>query len=165
MLKNTLHFTTSLIVATLAISFFAHFSLHQKGGNDNADAIIGVWKCDNINYNVELYKEGDYYDGKIIWMKNPSDGAGNPIKDKLNPQRNLREKTVLGMINMSGFEYNQYDNIWEEGTFYNPETGQTVKGIIKLKDNNTFEMTGFLGFALSEIQMTWTRVETSTMND
>lgn len=160
MLKKAtlLRIITSLSIAFFAMALFTNSSTPEIESG-NADAIIGTWKSENFNYHIELYKEGEYYDGKIIWMKNPNDGAGQPIKDRLNPQRNLREKAILGMVNISGFEYNQYDEIWEEGIYYNPETGQTLKGIIKLVDNNTIELTGFLGFALSEVKMIWTRME------
>ena len=166
MLKKAtlLRITISLSIAIFVIVSFTNSSLPELD-NGNADAIIGTWKSENFNYHIELYKEGEFYDGKVVWMKNPNDGTGKPIKDKLNPQRNLREKAILGMINISGFEYNQYDEIWEEGIYYNPETGQTLKGIIKLSDNNTIELTGFLGFALSEVKMIWTRMESEKLTD
>lgn len=123
-----------------------------------ADDIIGIWQPKESDYKIELFKSGGEYQGKIVWLKEPKNSKGEPKKDKLNPQRSLRAQTILGLVNITEFEFNDIDDIWEDGLIYNPMTGETMKGTIKLLDSNTIELTGFMGFSLSEVAFTWDRV-------
>lgn len=156
MFNKTKHLTFSLMIVLFGIFIFTNFST-KNSENGNADAIVGTWKSSSFDYNIELYKTNNEYEGKIVGGKKMK-SSNKPLLDKLNPQRNLRNQPIFGMTNVTDFEYNQYDEVWEDGIFYNPSTGQTIKCTIKMKDNNTLEVTGFLGFALTEISMTWKRM-------
>jgi uncharacterized protein (DUF2147 family) len=123
-----------------------------------ADDIIGVWHPKDSDYKIELFKSDSEYHGKIIWLKEPNNSKGEPKKDKLNPQRSLRTQPILGMVNITEFEFNDIDDIWEDGLIYDPMTGETMKGTINLVNSNTIELTGFMGFSLSEVTLTWDRV-------
>lgn len=157
MFKKAKDLTLSLMIVLLGIFIFTNFSTEVRE-NGNADAIVGKWKSSSFDYNIELYKSESEYEGKIIDIKKISLTKNKPLLDKLNPQRSLRNQPIIGMTNVTGFEYNQYDGIWEDGVFYNPGTGQTIKCTISMKDNNTLEVVGFLGFALTEVSMTWKRM-------
>jgi len=124
----------------------------------DADDIIGVWHPKDSKMNIEIFKTSDEYKGKIVWLKEPKDAKGESIKDKLNPQRNLRTQDVLGMTNLTELEYNTVDETWEDGLIYNPMTGETMKASIKMINTNTLELTGFMGFSLSEVTVTWEKV-------
>ncbi len=124
----------------------------------NKDDILGVWHPKDENFNIEIFKAADEYHGKIVWLKDPKGEDGGAKLDKLNPQKNLREKPVLGLVAVKGFEFNDIDKIWEDGYIYNPMTGQSLKGAFSMVDNNTLELTGFLGFSLSEVKIIWKRM-------
>lgn len=156
MFNKAKHLTLSLMIVLVGIFVFTNFST-KVSENGNADAIVGTWKSSNLDYNIELYKSDTEYEGKIVDTKKRV-SKNKPLLDKLNPQRSLRNQPIIGMTNVTGFEYNSYDDIWEDGILYNPGTGQTMKCTISMKDNNTLEVTGFLGFALTEVSMTWKRM-------
>ena len=47
-----------------------------------ADAIVGVWKTGEGTAMVRMYKNGDKYQGKIVWLKEPNDPeTGKPKVD------------------------------------------------------------------------------------
>jgi uncharacterized protein (DUF2147 family) len=156
MFNKAKHLTFSLMIVLFGVFVFTNFST-KSSENGNADAIVGTWKSSSFDYNIELYKLNNEYQGKIVGVKKTK-LSSKKLLDKLNPQRSLRGKPIIGMINITDFEYNQYDEIWEDGIFYNPSTGQTMKCTITMKDNSTLEVTGFLGFALTEVSMTWKKM-------
>ena len=70
-----------LIVILGLIITVPSFSQSKKG-----DDILGKWFTENNEAKVEIYKSGDKYYGKIIWLKEPNDKeTGKPKKDKNNP--------------------------------------------------------------------------------
>lgn len=150
---------TILLGGALSLLFFFSFQSFSTTEKGNPNAIIGIWEVSDLAFQVEIFKEKETYLGKIVWLKDSIDTKGIRILDKNNPQRNLRTQPVLGLINMTDFEYNAYDDIWDEGFLYDPTSGQTFKGSISLLDSNAIQFTGFSGFALTKVAMTWTRVK------
>lgn len=124
------------------------------------DDIIGIWKPQNMDLRFEIFKNKDLdeYQGKVVWLKKPNGKDGKPILDRLNPQKKLRQKPVMGAMVIQGFEFNSLDDIWEEGLLYDPATGQTFKGTLKMLDKDTMKFIGFEGFSLTETETTWKRV-------
>ena len=64
---------------------------------------IGVWFNTEKDAKVEIYKCGDKYCGKIIWLKFPNNEEGTPKMDKNNPDDKLKKRAVLGLNLLSGF--------------------------------------------------------------
>ena len=91
-------------------------------------------------------------------MLNPNDENGNPKKDPLNPNKDLRDRARLGLVMMTNFAY-QKDNVWDGGTLYDPKTGKTYSGMITLKNKNTLDLRGYVGIALLGRTSTWTRAK------
>lgn len=51
------------------------FSQEKK----SADAILGTWLTGEGNGIVEIYKNGEKFQGRIVWLKEPNDpGLANP---------------------------------------------------------------------------------------
>jgi len=139
-----------LIYLFFAISVFA---LAQT----NAD-LVGEWYNAKDDIEMTLFKEGPMVSGKITWMKLPNDKNGNPKIDLLNPDESLRTNEILGMMIMSNFSHIAA-NIWDNGTLYVPEKGKSFSGIMRLKDDNTLNVRGYVGFSFFErYSTTWTRV-------
>ncbi len=91
------------------------------------DRILGLWKTAEEDCNIEIFKCGGKYCGRIAWLKEPlykdDDGmglAGKPIIDRQNPDPDLRSRPLVGLQLMGGFIYIG-KNVWEKGTIYNPE--------------------------------------------
>lgn len=124
---------------------------------DNPDAIQGVWKTGEGNAMVRIYKNGDKYQGKVVWLKEPIDPeTGKPKVDKFHPDEASRTRPVLGLINVWGFVY-QEKNVWSEGNIYDPKNGNTYSCTIKMINPNTIEVRGFIGVSLIGRTDTWTR--------
>ena len=123
----------------------------------NAD-LVGEWYNAKDDIEITLFKDGPMVSGKITWMKLPNDKNGNPKIDLLNPDESLRTNEMLGMVIISNFSHIA-GNIWDNGTLYVPEKGKSFSGIMRLKDENTLNVRGYVGFSFFErYSTTWTRV-------
>jgi uncharacterized protein (DUF2147 family) len=145
------------LMITLLSSLIVSFSTSIELRDDNPDAIIGVWKTGEGNAMVRIYKNGDKYQGKVVWLKEPIDTeTGKPKLDKNHPDEAVRTRPVLGLVNIWGFVY-KGDKVWEEGNIYDPKNGNTYSCTIKLESANTLEVRGFIGVSLIGRTDTWTR--------
>ncbi len=118
------------------------------------DDIVGVWLTDNDESKVQIYKEGNAYFGKIIWLKEPNDKNGHPKKDKNNPDASKRSNPAIGIFILKNV---QYKNGKWEGTIYGPKRGKEADCVLQLKGNDVLEGTAFYGFMSGS--KTWTRVK------
>jgi uncharacterized protein (DUF2147 family) len=136
----------------------------------DGDAVLGVWATDPDNEDgqahIEVYKEGDTYAGKIIWLEEPvyppdDDGgmAGMAKVDRENPDDSLRDRPVLGLELMSGFTYAGAGK-WKKGTIYAPDDGKTYKCKLTMADDGSLKVRGFIGISLLGRTERWTRVAT-----
>lgn len=124
---------------------------------DNPDALVGVWKTGEGTAMVKMYKNGDKYQGKIVWLKEPNDPeTGKPKVDKNHPDESVRTRALLGLVNVWGFTY-KGKNVWEEGNIYDPKNGNTYSCTMKLTNANTLEVRGYIGVSLIGRTDTWTR--------
>jgi len=128
-----------------------------RAQQDNPDAIVGVWKTGEGNAMVRIYKNGEKYQGKIVWLKEPNDPeTGKPKVDKNHPEENVRTRSLLGLINVWGFSYIEKD-LWDNGSIYDPKNGSTYSCTIKMSNANTIEVRGYIGISLIGRTDTWTR--------
>ena len=143
----------------LLVSFFSLWagtsSFRVQPGTP--DAIIGVWKTGEGNAMVRIYKNGEKYQGKIVWLKEPNDPeTGKPKVDKNHPEESTRTRPILGLVNVWGF-VNAEKNVWEEGSIYDPKNGNTYSCTIKMTSPNTIDVRGYIGVSLIGRSDTWTR--------
>ncbi len=143
-----------LFSCLLAISTISTTSRFQQ--EDSAD-IIGVWKTGEGNAIVRIYKNGEKYQGKIVWLKEPNDPeTGKPKLDKNHPDESIRTRPILGLINIWGFTYKE-KNVWEDGNIYDPKNGNTYSCSIKMINSKILEVRGFIGVSLLGRTDTWTK--------
>ena len=121
------------------------------------DDVVGIWLTEGGQAKIQIYKSGDKYVGKLIWAENPYDANGKPKLDKKNPNEKLRSKPLIGLVLMTGFEYDE-DNEWDDGQIYDPESGNSYSGILTLEDKNTLNVRGYLGFSFIGRSQNWKRV-------
>ena len=133
-------------------------------------AIVGVWKTepneDGAYSHIEVFEEAGRYNGRIIWLSSPLYGddepegpPGQPRIDKENPDDSLRERPLLGMDLMRGFQHNG-KNKWEDGRIYDPESGKEYRGKVTMLDPDTLELFGYVkvGFVKLGRDTIWNRV-------
>lgn len=120
-----------------------------------ADAIVGKWYTQDEDAQVEIFKEGDVYHGKMVWLKEPTEN-GKPKVDENNTDKAKRDRPILGMRLLSDFVHD--GDTWEDGTIYDPRNGKSYSSIIKLVDKDTMEVRGYVGIAAFGKTVEWTRV-------
>ena len=122
----------------------------------NADAVLGVWKSGEGTGMVQIFKKSDKYFGKVVWLKVPNDPDGKPRTDLNNPDEKLRTRPLKGLENLREFVFKGKD-VWEEGRIYDPKTGNDYACVMKLVDENTLEVRGYIGVSLFGRTDVWKR--------
>lgn len=123
----------------------------------NGDDILGVWFNEEKTGKVEIYKSGNKYYGKIIWLKEPLDANGKEKTDIHNSDASKRSQKVLGLIMLRGFTYDAEDNNYVDGNIYDPKNGKDYSCKMKLIDKNNLDVRGFIGISLLGRTTKWTR--------
>jgi uncharacterized protein (DUF2147 family) len=122
--------------------------------NAQPNRIIGVWLTSDKDAKIEIYQKESRYFGKMIWFTPAVDEKGNPLTDSENPDPAKRNRKLEGLEIISGLAY--ADGKWK-GTIYDPESGKTYKSQIKLVNENTLELTGYVGLPMFGLTETWKR--------
>lgn len=143
------------VLALSVILFLAAPSVQAI--SDGGDAILGKWITDEDKSVVEIYKDNDKYYGKVIWLKDPLNDDGTEVCDAENPDPELRNNRVVGLVVAKDFEF-KGKNKWGEGTIYDPENGKTYSCKMKLEDKE-LKVRGFIGIAAFGRTTTWVKKE------
>jgi uncharacterized protein (DUF2147 family) len=140
---------------TLSIAMLLLFVLSVSA--QNADAVLGKWLNPSGEGQVEIYKKGDKYFGKLAWIKFPDDASGKPKTDIKNPDASLRTRPELGLELLKNFTFDG-DNVYEGGTIYDPKSGKTYSCKMTL-NGKKLKIRGYIGVSLFGRTEEWTRVE------
>ena len=153
-----------MIMKKFQITLMIFTAMLLAAANVNAqefqpDDILGVWLNEDEDAHIEVYKEGDLYFGKIIWLKFPIDEeTGKPKLDKHNPDPELQKRPSLGIKLLTDFEWDG-DNEWDEGDIYDPKSGKTYSCYIIMKEYDLLKIRGYIGVSLIGRTTYWTRVK------
>ncbi|MBR9976182.1 MAG: DUF2147 domain-containing protein [Bacteroidetes bacterium] len=146
-------------VPSILLAWIFIFASTAVAQTAEADLVIGNWLVQDKNAKVQIYKKGDRYFGKIVWLKEPNDEQGNPKVDKENPEEKQRSRPILGMVMLLDFEYDE-DLVWEDGDIYDPKNGKTYSCKMTLsEDGRSLDVRGYIGISLIGRTQTWTRTE------
>lgn len=144
-----------LILITLSV-FMAGIALSNMLAPEE---VIGTWLTQNKDGKIEVYKKGDKYCGKLVWLGKPIDEkTGKPKLDRHNPDPKLRTRPLNGLELMYGFEY-VGNNEWENGKIYDSSSGKTYSCSMKLNKKGELEVRGYFGISLLGRTETWTKVK------
>ena len=89
----------------------------------NAQDVLGKWKLEDGTAIVEVYKSGDAFNGKIVWLEKPTQEDGTPTVDKNNPDPALRKRQLIGLNMLHGLKSNGKE--YTGGKIYDPGNGKT----------------------------------------
>lgn len=124
--------------------------LAQTTPKSASDAILGDWINAEKDASFLIYKKNEKYYGKITW------GTGGDSVDSKNPDPKLRTRELVGLTILNNFEFGG-SNVWDNGRIYDPKDGKTYDCKMTLKNPNTLEVRGYVGFSLFGRTETWTR--------
>jgi len=147
----------AILLLGLLVTPFTPLQAQSVKAND----ILGVWLTQDKDSHVEIYKVGNKFFGKIVWLQDPIDSiTGKPKLDDKNENPSLRNRPVMGLKLLKNFVFDG-DNEWKNGTIYDPKKGKTYSCYIKFPNKNNknrIKIRGYIGFSLLGRTVYWTRV-------
>ena len=144
-----------LAILTVGMTFGQDKKVDQK----EADRLIGVWAPSNGRALVKVQNIAGKYYGRIVKLKEPIDPEkGKPKLDKNNPDESLRSTPLLGFRMLKDFTY-AGDEEWTEGTIYDPQNGSLYSCTIKMKQDGTRDIRGYIGVKALGRTDVWKRIK------
>ncbi|MDA3953379.1 MAG: DUF2147 domain-containing protein [Bacteroidales bacterium] len=116
------------------------------------DEIIGKWLLpDGIE--LEIFKTGNTYEGKIVELHNFNNGQ---TKDIYNTNKLKKQDLLIGKIIMQNLMYDAKRMKWISGTIYNPGKGITAN--LEIVEVSIDNLTAIGSKLLFSKEVKWTRV-------
>jgi len=143
----------------LFVGIFMLLALSITAKIGEGDELVGIWKPSAGTSMIKIEKIGSKYYGRIVWLKEPKDDKGNAKTDTNNPDESMRETPLRGYRILKDFTYDEEEDLWVDGTIYDPKNGSTYNCKIELKDENTIEVRGYIGTAVFGRTDVWTRMK------
>ena len=123
----------------------------------SAQDIIGKWKLEDGSAIVEVYRQGNVFNGRIVWLETPTNADGTPVLDTNNPDKSLQSRQLINLNMLSGLKADGKE--YNGGTIYDPGNGKTYNcsmrvenGVLKVR--GSLDKRGLLGRT-----MDWFRVK------
>lgn len=92
--------------------------------------------------------------GTIVWLKNPHDKSGQPVKDANNPEASLRHRPLVGLNMIRDFK-SAGPGKWTGGKIYDPGGGKTYGSKMSLNGDGTLKVEGCIAVVCQA--QTWRR--------
>ncbi len=146
-----------IIKTVIALLFFVTSAMSLSAQTHKADDILGTWLNQEATGKITIYKEGDKYFGKLVWLRTPLDSVtGLPRTDKENPDVKLKSNPLIGLVNLKNFVFDGKDE-WSGGTIYDPKNGKTYKCYIQFDTPSRLKIRGYVGVSLLGRNTFWTK--------
>jgi uncharacterized protein (DUF2147 family) len=125
----------------------------QSGTASATPGALGRWITANGDGVVEIYRAPDgTLEGKIVQGKHPD------RLDEKNPDPALRARKVVGTVIMRGMKPDDA-SVWSGGTIYDPDTGNTYRCKLTLREPDVLDLRGYIGISLFGRTSRWTRAK------
>lgn len=129
-----------------------------KTAPDNADAIIGKWRSEAQDSEMEIYKSGNTYSAKMLagWGKGvltESDGT-TLKKDARNSDATLQHRPLLNLEIISHLRY--HNGEYTGGKVYLAVMGKTINCKMKF-EGDKLVMRMYVGWTLFGKSKKWTK--------
>ena len=145
-----------LLISTIAfLTIVCNHSALFAQDSTAINSALGVWLTAGGTSKIEIYREGEEFCGKIVWLKEP-DKDGKPKEDENNPDVKLRSRPLLGLTILRGFPFDG-DDVWKGGKIYDPKSGNDYSAKMTLVDEHTLDLHGYVLMPLFGRTETWTR--------
>ena len=140
----------SLLIILIFLSPFYICAQETKASNN----IIGIYQTQNGDAKIEIFKKGEKYFGKVIWIKEPLGTNGKPLLDEHNPNITKRKIPILNLVTIRNLSYKNGE--WIGGSVYDPKNGKTYECTLWLENGN-LKVRGYLGWFYDT--KTWKRIK------
>ena len=150
------HHAISAAIGLVAAAAFIPLSATQAAAADPT----GIWrKADQGERpgKIEVFRCGSgrrYVCAKIVWLQDPLDSSGKPLRDVRNSNTSQRGRAILGLPIINGMAPTGA-NQWK-GSIYNPEDGNTYSATLTMVSNSQITLRGCKGWILCG-ERTWLR--------
>ena len=101
-----------------------------------APSVAGRWLTDDGSAVVEIAACGRQMCGRIVRVL----ATGVPQSDVNNPDRARRTRPLVGLPILWGFDAGA--EAWEDGTAYDPKTGNSYDASLRLNADGSLRVTG-----------------------
>ncbi|MFV8835386.1 DUF2147 domain-containing protein [Aquisalimonas sp.] len=124
--------------------------------------VHGYWLSEEGTAQIELAPCADddaLTCGRIVWLEDPYDEDGEPLRDTNNDDPELRDREVVGLrIVWDMARDDSRERRWDGGRIYDPENGNTYRARVTLAEGGeTLDLRGYVGIAAFGRTSTWTR--------
>ena len=123
----------------------------------DGDVVLGIWQSEHGSGRIQIYKDGNTYNGKLVWLKEANDESGRIKLDINNPSKNLRSQPINGLEVLRNFTYKD-DGVWVDGTVYDPKSGRTYSCKLLMSSSDKLEIRAYMGISLIGKTQVWSRV-------
>lgn len=122
----------------LLLSLFVATTLNAQ---NKADDVLGTYMNPSGEGILKIYKEGNKYFGKLVWMKHPEK------IDTKNPDKTKQSQKILGSTVLKNFVFDGKDT-WANGSAYDPKNGKTYSCKISRDERGNLNVRGYIGISL-----------------
>jgi len=124
----------------------------------SSQTIFGKWnsfdeETNKIESVIEVYKKDGKAYAKIIKIFDPERQTATCFKCK----GKRKDQPILGMDILTGLKKKKDE--WSGGKILDPKNGKEYKCYIKLLDDNTLKLRGYIGFSLLGRTAIWKRAK------
>lgn len=118
----------------------------------------GVWFDHTGRGAVEIAPCAEALCGRIVWLKEPNDKAGQPLRDTKNEDRARRGQPICGLQIIGGLK-RQSDGSWDNGWIYDPEQGESFDVELRLRGPDQLQVKGYKGLKFLSETHQWKRAQ------
>jgi uncharacterized protein (DUF2147 family) len=138
-----------ILLVALGCAVFMMFGAAAHA--QTAEDAFGTWLHPDNGSHIKVYKCGGGLCAKVVKVTDPS------RKDDKNPNPKLRNRSVVGVVIMSGAKKSGKAT-WS-GKLYNTKDGQTYSGTVTVLDKKHLKLQGCVLGGLICQGPTWTRLK------
>ncbi len=117
---------------------------------------VGVWIDHTGRGVVEIQPCGQGLCGNIVWMQDPNDKKGQPLRDRLNGDAKKRSRLICGLPVLGGHKQMQ-DGSGDAGWIYDPEQGESFDVELRMRSPDLLQVKGYKGFKFLSETFQWKR--------
>lgn len=110
-----------------------------------AREVIGIWETEDRGLKFEMFDAGGSYSGRMIYGRRAVEADNKTFrKDTQNPDPALRNRSLQGIVFLTGFKWDGRNHRWEGGSLYDGTSGRTYSARISLV-KGMMELRGYMG--------------------